>query len=382
MLDRYDIPDLLANLVERSMVVLDRDTLRYHMTESMRVYVLEQLGDGEERLRDRHLAYMLEFAEPLHQLGAGVDEQALNKQFRSELDNLRAACEWAHGNRPQEYLHLVGRMSPAWSRAFPEEDRHHLEQALKALPDADDADHIWARIHLAHVLLRAGEVETAHELLMRALEQLDVVDLPLARTHALLRLSWYSGWHRDSARTKEICQEIIQLATTHHFAEPLVVAYLHLGEAARDEGEWALAERHYLTALDLAPESGYLRIIACFNLGSTYIKLDELDRAEALFQEIYRLLHHLYGAENADATDAYSGMGYVLVKRGDYRTAGLLIGGSMARMKKAGITMDPMDQALMEEMVQLGRQQGGEAFEEALKEGAELPSAKLDELLG
>jgi hypothetical protein len=58
-LDPLEIPDLLANLVERSLVVCDPVTGRHHMTESMRVYTAEHLKEEDQLARRKHFEYFL-----------------------------------------------------------------------------------------------------------------------------------------------------------------------------------------------------------------------------------------------------------------------------------------------------------------------------------
>ena len=60
-----DVLDLLANLVEKSLVMLDVDSGRYRMLDTVRHYAAERLtlGGDEATTRSRHLAWCLALAE-------------------------------------------------------------------------------------------------------------------------------------------------------------------------------------------------------------------------------------------------------------------------------------------------------------------------------
>ena len=97
-IESWDILDLLAALVDKSMVVaeLGESDQRYRLLESTRQYALEKLTESGERdhLRNRHAAYVFQMmqqaAEELHTrpMGAWVVPLA------PEIDNIRLALDW------------------------------------------------------------------------------------------------------------------------------------------------------------------------------------------------------------------------------------------------------------------------------------------------
>ena len=75
-----EILELLARLVDKSLVVLDEQAKepRYRMLETIRQYALEKLLDAQEseRLRDRHLRFFVklaEFTEPILQTAQRIE---------------------------------------------------------------------------------------------------------------------------------------------------------------------------------------------------------------------------------------------------------------------------------------------------------------------
>jgi len=92
-LEREDIADHLAHLVERSMVAADQERdgrTRYRMLETFRQFGRNQLiARGEMTdVRNAHLAWMVRLADPA--------EAGSRPNVAAELDNLRAALEWAY----------------------------------------------------------------------------------------------------------------------------------------------------------------------------------------------------------------------------------------------------------------------------------------------
>jgi predicted ATPase/class 3 adenylate cyclase len=94
-IDGGDVLDLLTDLVDKSLVLVDRggQTARYRLLETLRQYGEERLGQRGEtlELRRRHLAYYVSVARHAAALSAspgGIESLVL---VRQEWDNLRAA---------------------------------------------------------------------------------------------------------------------------------------------------------------------------------------------------------------------------------------------------------------------------------------------------
>jgi predicted ATPase/class 3 adenylate cyclase len=99
-LDQLDVFDVLASLVDKSLVLAepDGDSLRYRLLESTRVYALEKLSDAGERelLATRHLQYLRErFAETWAQTDRSGRAHELVEAFAAELEDVRLALDGA-----------------------------------------------------------------------------------------------------------------------------------------------------------------------------------------------------------------------------------------------------------------------------------------------
>jgi predicted ATPase/DNA-binding CsgD family transcriptional regulator len=97
-LDPFEVFDLLASLVDKSLVVADPhgESLRYRFLESTRVYSAEKLVAAGERdvLASRHLRY---FRDWFVELRRDYDElrPGIAAAFATELDDLRVALDGA-----------------------------------------------------------------------------------------------------------------------------------------------------------------------------------------------------------------------------------------------------------------------------------------------
>ena len=91
--------EMLAGLVARSLVAVGDDEVdtRYRLLETIRQYALDHLADQDEldRLRHEHASYFAGFAEDLVPSFYGPDETRATLRLDRELDNLRAALDWA-----------------------------------------------------------------------------------------------------------------------------------------------------------------------------------------------------------------------------------------------------------------------------------------------
>ncbi|MFN8488226.1 MAG: LuxR C-terminal-related transcriptional regulator [Caldilineaceae bacterium] len=117
-LDAHDVLDLLARLVEKSLVVLDKQAsaFRYHLLETIRQYAYEKLTTAQESsaLSAQHFhffAALLTEAEPWFNRGRRA---AWMEHLAPEQDNLRAALAWAQMHDPEAALQMAGRLRWFW----------------------------------------------------------------------------------------------------------------------------------------------------------------------------------------------------------------------------------------------------------------------------
>lgn len=95
--------DLLVSLVEKSLVVVEEPSdgsICYRLLETIREHAQGKLASSAQ-LRDRHLSWFIEFIAPLGDFeaidaGSHPYQTTVRRAVAREIDNLRAAVEWAH----------------------------------------------------------------------------------------------------------------------------------------------------------------------------------------------------------------------------------------------------------------------------------------------
>jgi hypothetical protein len=90
----------VVSLVAKSMVVADEDEAggtRYQLLETLRQYARERLDESgaADDGRRRHAVYYAEFAEAIGPRLRSSNEIAARRRLRAEVDDLRAAINWA-----------------------------------------------------------------------------------------------------------------------------------------------------------------------------------------------------------------------------------------------------------------------------------------------
>jgi predicted ATPase/class 3 adenylate cyclase len=117
-MQRFHVLDLLALLVDKSLVVADDSggATRYRLLETVRQYALEKLAESGEAdaVRSRHRDYYTVLAALLDS-PAGTDYERRLEQAETEIDNLRAAFGWSCEHSDVELaLALASSLQPLW----------------------------------------------------------------------------------------------------------------------------------------------------------------------------------------------------------------------------------------------------------------------------
>jgi predicted ATPase/DNA-binding SARP family transcriptional activator len=114
-LPREQVLDVLARLVDKSLVICDNE--RYRMLETIRAYAMERLREsGEERpVRLAHARFFTGLAETAEPELRRADQVKWLATLSDEHDNLTAALRWAVGSQDHDLgLRLVGALGWYW----------------------------------------------------------------------------------------------------------------------------------------------------------------------------------------------------------------------------------------------------------------------------
>jgi predicted ATPase/class 3 adenylate cyclase len=167
----FDAFDLLANLLNKSLIVLEEEDgrARYNFLETIRQYARDRLFEAGEgpAARERHLDYFA--AMVLENLAPGSDETYLTlysaigspemfdwvARMRPEIDNIRAAQQWALQSDPERALAMAIKLPFFFLFVNPApEARQILVEALQAVEALDPAE--GERGHIRRIMLLQG----------------------------------------------------------------------------------------------------------------------------------------------------------------------------------------------------------------------------------
>jgi predicted ATPase/class 3 adenylate cyclase len=126
--------DGLSRLADRSMIVVERgETTRYRMLETVRQYARDRLvaADEASALRTRHLSHYAAIAGEAAAALRGPAEVAWLRRLDPEVDNLRAALDWAFESDPDAALSMSRAMLEYWrSRSVGAEALDRVDRAV------------------------------------------------------------------------------------------------------------------------------------------------------------------------------------------------------------------------------------------------------------
>jgi predicted ATPase/class 3 adenylate cyclase len=99
--DEFDVFDIVASLVDKSMVQSRAESGRFSLLETLRQFALQKLTDAGEgdRWRERHALHYAGVAEEAHSGTRSRDQVAWFERLDRDHENLKAALTWAmdHG---------------------------------------------------------------------------------------------------------------------------------------------------------------------------------------------------------------------------------------------------------------------------------------------
>lgn len=183
---------LLSSLVEKSLLIpdLSGDEPRYRFLETTRQYAFEQLRASGERGRRRRLSeYLADLFAKATETWPTTSTINWLARFEPELDNLRAALEWAFGPDGDEGLgvELAGHSMRIWDElSLLRERARWSEMAILRVNDST-APAIAARLYLGQTAISAHGDQSGFGAAKKAVELSGLVEDPLGLGEALHR---------------------------------------------------------------------------------------------------------------------------------------------------------------------------------------------------
>ena len=381
-----DVVDLLAALVEKSLIVveIEGEERRYRLLESTRQFAAERLDEAGERedAAARHCRYFAAVA-----LAAGdaywrTDSDLWTAQVRGELENYRAAIGWGLAGDAVASATIVASLRWLWYTAARREGRAQLERSAMALAGEAPA-HVRGLLALAAAVLdnsaqaavpaaeaasalaggvdalgraealafqgtalgRAGRLTESVELFNQALTAVRATHTPRLIGWVLNMVAYWFGVAGDSAGARALFNEAEAVLRPCNDPWQLARFQLHRAEFLFAEGDLAGAlagvreAEHIFRARNA--DSGLC--VSVLNAAAYLIALDHLDQAWTSAREGLELSLRL--DSSMSAAWAMEHLALIAAETGDPARAARLLGYTDAAYRETGSARAPTEQS-------------------------------------
>ena len=261
-----EIPDLLARLVEKSLVAIDEAwprERRYRLLETVRLYAEDRLTAADEwrPLRDAHADWALALAE----------EQRGSLRLDRDAANLRVALDTLLARRPADALRLCTALLPFWLRRIDlAEARRRFDRVL-AIATERSASRARTLLAAAAIELRSGGIARGHALTGQSYALAAEIGDTQAQWRALQFRGELSIAHDDVQGATRWFEEGLALARREGFVTAEAAGVYSLGIVHWTVGDLARAEALVADAADRfkALEGSSARIPSPLNFAET-----------------------------------------------------------------------------------------------------------------
>jgi predicted ATPase/class 3 adenylate cyclase len=331
LLRMQDVLDHLANLVDKSLVILDEEAGRYRMLDTVRDYALEQLDRaGElETTRSCHLEYYVRLTEKAYDKLYGVEPGQWLARLHAERENLlaaHAACDCVE--RGTELgLDLAFRTKPYWI------NQGLLGLGYRVTRESVEREGGQSRAARGRGLSVLGELCSFMGRYTEALRYLEE-SLAIARELGdkrmaaadLNTLCMASVGCSDLAGARRYATEGLAVARELGEGRRVAAMLVSLAQLNRSEGALDVAEPQYAEALALTREIGDREsvAVALLNLAMVAISRGSLAQARRTLREAFMIIEEIRSNRlGQSALDVAMGLAAAL---GDYSRAARLSG--------------------------------------------------------
>ena len=340
-----DVFSLLAQLVEKSLVVVDRrqfNKVRYRFLETIYRFALEKLHASGEitTLKDMHLAYFLKIAEKRASILPERDRIEWTNRIDAEHDNLRAALEWSLTDRVDSSLcfRLSRQLGEFWQwRDFLEEGRGLFEKILvrPGLTELtrERADLLYRNAWLA---FHQGDEQAVRSFLEQSkaiYEKLGPQGMP-GESDVLNSLATTEYKFGEARIAVEHARKALKIVEKIDHPEGVFFSNYMMGISLGRLGEHELAWKYLETALLLSQSIGRYYSDLLHDMGELAVRQGDYEKGKAYLERSLRLAE--------DAKDkwvmgmALGTLGWADLDQGEYKQARKYLGRSLSIRQEIG----------------------------------------------
>jgi predicted ATPase/class 3 adenylate cyclase len=265
--DQADVMDLVARLVDKSLVVRDdrgAGGTRLRILETLRQYGRERLeAEGEAGLYShRHADYFLALAEAARRDQLGPRDATWLERLEAEHDNLRFALETALMEPGETALSLATALLWFWDvRGYLSEGYESLGRAL-AVVRAPTAARAAAADAAGWLAQRLGDFATARRHFEEGAAIAREVGEPLIRARAMRNLALIQVFSGEVSDALRLVRESLDVAEELKDDASIAGSLLVMALAAYFAGEHEAARAHAERSVDLHRKLGDEKVVA------------------------------------------------------------------------------------------------------------------------
>ena len=357
-IDSGDVLDLQTSLVEKSLVLLDLDSGRHRMLDTVRQYAHERLVEsgGLASVRERHLAFFLAFVEQAKPQLVGPEQGAWMARLDVERENIVAAHQWCDSSPAgaESGIRFVFALKFYWlSRGLLQQGYSMAAQAL-ARPGADATRASYGRglIDAGIIGCFIGRYSEARDFLAQGLQIARELN-DVARQVAVLQLLGVAEFSLGNvAQALEHCREAEQLARGAGNDRMKTGALTARAQLLRAVGALDEATALYQEALQLSRQIGDEESVAVglLNLAMVAVLRQQPEQACAPLQEVAQIAARISSKAAGQSLIEVCAALCEAAGQGDH--AALLVGAAEAQQARSGLHRDPADQQFVRALLE------------------------------
>ena len=376
--ESVEVLDLLARLVEKSLVVMEVGGERYRLLDTVRHYAQERLSEGIEAasVRTRHLEFHLALAEQARAALAGPGQGQWRARLDEERENLLAAYSWSeHATGGIESgLRLSHALRPYWINRGLMQLGHRLALELLSREGFQRRNNARCR-----ALFGVGQF-------CYFMGRYPAARLHLAESLAIARETGNREWEAgvlqplgmaclgegDSGLARTYLEAAVALARETGNERETVAALNALAQLLRLEGRLDAAEPLYEVALPLARRLGDAESIAALLLNMAMVVIMrgvKRERVRPTLLEVMSIASRI-GSKPAEQSALEVSAGLASAE-GNFALAARFYGSVQAQAQLTGLQRDPSDDAFLSPLIDQARQRLGESEFSQLEEDGE-----------
>jgi len=338
-LDENTIPDLVGELVDRSLVTVAGITdtgRRYRLLETLTEFgqlVLDSTEVGT--VRDRHADYFRRVAESAADRLRGLEQQKWLAALRADHDNLRKALSWAATTSPETAVRMAVALSRFWDSVGPRSEGHEWMRRAVEL-----SEHLDPRLRIAALIEASDLFSSKHASLPlhyaeQALDVARELGDPPSEAKALRALSWALALDEKPERARLVGLEALALFEDQDDSWERALCLERLGDIGYQDPVWSV---DMLTrALQIYREIGdrTREALALYKSADRLAGgLGNTDKALTYAEEAVAILDELGSVH--DGAHAKLEYGKILRRVEKYERAEEVLGEALAQLTKSG----------------------------------------------